>query len=149
MTERAVALTQALADAGQFKTKLNKLLFYADFKAFKELGKSLTGMRYARIPFGPVPQNYETVFASLASMGALVVEPWEVSGYSGEVLRASRQPDLSVFAEREKEIIFLVKKRFASMTAAEIVAFSHEEKAWKETANAQIISYDYAKMLLI
>ena len=47
------------------KTKLNKLLFYADFKHFKEYAVSITGARYARIPFGPAPDKYAFYFATL------------------------------------------------------------------------------------
>ena len=38
---------------GVLKTKLNKLLFYADFKHYKGYAISITGARYAHIPFGP------------------------------------------------------------------------------------------------
>ena len=44
-------------EGGVYKTKLNKLLFYADFKHFKEYVVSITGCRYAHIPFGPAPDK--------------------------------------------------------------------------------------------
>lgn len=37
------------------KTKLFKLLFFADFKAFKELGQSMTGLSYYTWDNGPAP----------------------------------------------------------------------------------------------
>lgn len=40
---------------GIFKTKLNKLLFYADFKNFSQSSVSITGARYAHAHYGPVP----------------------------------------------------------------------------------------------
>ena len=42
------------------KTKLMKLLFYADFKHFKENGVSISGVRYAHAYHGPVPDQFET-----------------------------------------------------------------------------------------
>ena len=35
--------------------KLCKLLYFADFKHFKETGESITGMSYQAWPYGPVP----------------------------------------------------------------------------------------------
>jgi len=37
------------------KTKLMKLLYFLDFKHFKETGKSVTGMQYDAWEMGPVP----------------------------------------------------------------------------------------------
>jgi putative zinc finger/helix-turn-helix YgiT family protein len=42
---------------GVIKTVLNKLLFYSEFKHFKENTVSITGSRYARIRFGPAPDG--------------------------------------------------------------------------------------------
>jgi uncharacterized phage-associated protein len=35
--------------------KLFKLLYYADMLHFRETGRSITGMRYQALPYGPVP----------------------------------------------------------------------------------------------
>ena len=53
------------SEVGVFKTKLNKLMFYADFKSFKESAISITGLQYAKLPFGPVPDNYDHYIATL------------------------------------------------------------------------------------
>ena len=36
--------------------KLNKILFFCDFRAFAELGKSITGAEYVALEHGPVPR---------------------------------------------------------------------------------------------
>ena len=41
-----------------YKTKLLKLLFYVDFKYFKEFGVSMMGLQYAHLPRGPVPEDF-------------------------------------------------------------------------------------------
>ena len=45
-----------------FKTKMNKLLFYADFLMFKQNCFSISGMRYKAIDMGPVPHNFQSIF---------------------------------------------------------------------------------------
>ena len=48
-------------EAAEFKVKLNKLMFYADFAHFKFFGKSISGCSYAAIPMGPVINNYSFI----------------------------------------------------------------------------------------
>jgi hypothetical protein len=45
------------------KLKLNKMLFYTDFFNYKETGRSISGISYRAIPYGPVPSNYDFIFA--------------------------------------------------------------------------------------
>lgn len=40
-----------------YKTKMNKLLFYADFLAFRESGLSISVATCKAIPYGPVPEK--------------------------------------------------------------------------------------------
>ena len=80
---------------GDFKTKVNKLLFYADFKHFKEYTTSITGARYVHLPLGPVPDKYEHYFAALIENGWL--EPEECfysNGTLAEKLVTLKAPDL-------------------------------------------------------
>ena len=41
------------------KTKLLKEMFYTDFLYYKETCNSITGLEYAKLPYGPVPDQYE------------------------------------------------------------------------------------------
>lgn len=148
---------------GVCKTKLNKLLFYADFKHFKEYAVSITGVQYARITYGPVPDQYEHYYATLCSKGWLKAE--EKEGYyvetdktNGETqtreviwekLISSQKPDLGLFSTSELKILASVKEYFADFTAKKIADFSHEEQGYKETENGRLISYNYAKELKI
>ena len=50
-----------------WKTKLNKLLFYADFTCYRETGFSMSGVRYCAIDTGPVPNNFNALFNHLTN----------------------------------------------------------------------------------
>lgn len=53
---KSVILT-VLGQCGEvFCTKMNKLLFYMDFLSYRKTGKSLTGLTYRALPYGPVPE---------------------------------------------------------------------------------------------
>lgn len=134
--------------SGVLKTKLNKLLFYADFKHFKEYAVPITGARYAHIPFGPAPCNFPIYFASLGTQKALeVVEEVYQNGHVGEMLRTSQDPDLSGFTTSELRIMASVAEKFAQFSPSEMVEFSHREPGYRETGNGDLISYAYAAKL--
>ncbi len=136
---------------GTLKTVLNKLLFYADFKHFREYTVSITGARYARIPFGPAPDNYDYYFAALKGNGELRVEEVEYGeNVTGEKFISEEKPDLSLFSETELKILAEIKIHFKGFTAKRISDFSHNEKGYRETSNGEIISYGkYARDLQI
>lgn len=135
---------------GIMKTKLNKLLFYADFKHFKENSVSITGLRYARIPYGPVPDKYYHFFAAFFEEKLLNVEEIVFSNdIVGEKFTSSKDPDLSLFTESELIVLATVKNYFRSYDAKKISEFSHNETGYKETQNGHLISYKYAACLQI
>ena len=46
-------------------TKMNKLLFYADFIHYKNHGYGINSITYKALPFGPVPEHWGTLYSSL------------------------------------------------------------------------------------
>jgi len=133
---------------GIYRTKLNKLLFYGDFKHFKDYAVSITGARYAHIPFGPAPDKYEYYFATLIENN--VIEAKEVDlplEAMGEQLVSVKEPDFSLFSDSELKVLLTVKEHFKDFTAKKITEFSHDEKGYRETLTGKLISYKYADKL--
>ena len=131
------------------KTKLNKLLFYADFKHFKEYTVSITGAHYIHLQYGPVPSNYEFFTAELQREGALTTEEIFFGEYAGTKYFSCVDPKLSVFNDTELKILAEVKEYFKSFNSSQIKNFSHDELAYTSTGDGEIISYLYAKDLRI
>ncbi len=135
--------------SGAFKTKLNKLLFYSDFYGYKDQTKSITGLRYIHLPYGPVPDNFDFVYAQLLKENLLdkeeVVYP---KGLVGENYLSTREADLSIFNEDEIDILKSVKEKFKGFTSIEITDYSHKEKAYTDTRKGEAISYKYAEYFL-
>lgn len=137
---------------GVLKTKLLKLLWYFDFLTFKNYHRSATGAKYIHLPLGPVPDNYEMYLTSLRKENALTIEEViydEDRGITGEVCCALEKTDLSVFSDNEKVCLKKVSDFFESFTASRISRYSHDEAGYKNTEQAQIISYRWAKELTI
>ena len=51
--------------------KLNKVLWYADARAYLQRGESITGDTYIKKPFGPVAQHNRVAVEQLEAAGAL------------------------------------------------------------------------------
>lgn len=134
---------------GQLKTKINKLLFYTDFKCFKEFTVSLTGARYVHLPFGPVPDNYDILFAALRQRGEISIGEVAIGPYWGENIVSKNDPDISVFSTSELRVLSEVKEFFDNYNSSEIKDYSHEESAYQKTASGEIISYELAEELRI
>lgn len=145
---RLKSVIQFFCKGGCQKTNLNKLLFYADFKACKEFGLSITGTRYVKIDYGPVIDDFNLYFASMVEEGLLEVdEIFYLNGYVGERYIAKSEPDLSNFNSSEREVLLLVRRDLGGLTAKEIADRSHQEVAYKRTDEKKFISYIHSKEL--
>jgi len=131
-----------------FKTKMNKLLFYADFLMFRQSCFSISGVRYRAINMGPVPTNFQSIFEYLSNQGAIDIYTTEFpEGYTGEQFKArkDRPFDSKLFTENELNILDCVAKTFKSASTHNIIESSHSEEAWiKNEKNKGLISYEYA-----
>jgi len=143
--EKMAALVQIFANLNNnlVKTKLQKLLFYADFLSTKRYGKPISGLVYIHNHYGPVPVHHDLIQWALITNGDIDVKPFD-GPYEGEVIIANQEPDLSLFSEEELEVIHDVASFFHDYTAAKISEFSHEEKAYIETSLKEIIPFLYA-----
>ena len=131
-----------------FKTKMNKLLFYADFLMFKQSCFSISGMRYKAIEMGPVPINFQSIFEYLANKDEIDIFTTEFpQGYIGEQFKAKKNRPFraELFSENELNVLEKVATVFKPTSTNEMIELSHLEEAWKKNEkNKSVISYEYA-----
>lgn len=132
-----------------FKSKLCKLMFYTDFKYYKENAISITGSKYAHGFHGPIPDDFDILFATLLHENKIKAEEIDFGNYVGELYQSKQDADLGVFSNDEIETLVNIKSYFKDFTAKQIREFSHKEKGYEETIDGQIINYDYANTLSI
>lgn len=123
------------------KTKLNKLLYFSDFLAYGIFGKPITGAAYQRRPYGPVPRQITRARDALIASGAAVVDKVDRFGFPQERLVAKRPPNLSIFSQREKELVDQVIDTLWSHSGVEASELSHRELGWQITNEGQTIPY--------
>lgn len=126
------------------KTKLLKELFYCDFISYKNIGKSITGLEYKKYQFGPVPRNYEQILNKLIQSKSISLNLIIDSDYECTQISSIEKPNTKDFAKEELDIINRVIKYFKNYSSKKIVDYSHKEKAFTDTKENNLISYDYA-----
>jgi len=130
-----------------YKTKLNKLLFYADFIMYERSGFSMSGMRYIAIQMGPVPDKYDSIYDHLARKYDFDIIPnLFTDGGVGEKFKPNTKhefnPDL--FSSNELTVLEEVAKKFKNTSTKEIIDISHKEKGWiVNKATNGIIDYKF------
>jgi hypothetical protein len=123
-------------------TKLNKLLFYADFLAFIRLGSSISGQQYQKREFGPVPQDVKRVRAEMKTAEDLAIQVVPHLGKLQHRPIALREPNLEVFSPREVDLIREVVNWRRHMNATRISHESHKFRGWELAVEGEIIPYE-------
>jgi transcriptional regulator with XRE-family HTH domain len=131
--------------AEPFKTKLNKMLFYADFYHFKKTGLSISGARYRAIDMGPVPNNFHGIFEYLEESNMVGVNRVQFAETIGEQFKGipNKKFNHEIFTAAELKTLEEVVTVFGKMTTEKIVNVSHGEEAWKKNfeQGKKVISY--------
>ncbi len=146
LAEMAVLFAELPA---MWRTKLNKMLFYADFLHAKRHGRSISGARYVHMQYGPVPADFYALQARLVDGGDIDEVPAQEGDCSGTVFVASRPADREAFSAEELQTLKDVAAHFEGWTASRLVEFSHREPAWAETHDRETIPLAYAERLQI
>lgn len=126
-----------------WKTKLNKLLFYSDFLAFKQSGYGISGLEYRAIQMGPVPSQFDELYSEI-NRGEVVRREYHEfgDGNYGSRFIPLKPFDPSWFNDFERTIMQEVITTFGPLKTNEVIKASHHETAWLEChADKKIISY--------
>ena len=133
-----------LAQKGILKTKLLKEMFYVDFLYYKETCQSITGLEYAKINLGPVPDQYEKIINDCVEKD-LISYTFEIKNeYEYHKITSKKKFNESIFNDEEIKILNKVNDYFKNFTSKEIMEYSHNEKAFVNTEFYKKISYDYS-----
>ena len=132
------------AESKVLKTKLLKEMFYADFINYKNTGASITGLEYAKLNYGPVPNNYEEIIFKCSLKDLINYDVEFKNDFERHYIEKKAKLNKKIFSEEEYNSICKVKKFFQNYNSSDIVKYSHKEKAFTDTKYFNNISYDYA-----
>lgn len=131
--ELVLYIAERTADDRQFgRTKLAKVLFYADFEAFRLYGEAITRAPYQAWQYGPYPPALESAINRLKNERRIEVLPGPAEFDADRIVPKSggKAAERDRFADRLPLIDEWIK-RVQEETASSIKKHAHEHLAWK------------------
>ncbi len=125
-----------------YKVKLMKMLWYSDVISFKNYGHAITGLVYKHNTMGALPVGHY----SMMNLENLNVDEEESANYDSKFhIYPSKNMDYSVLSDEDILVLDKVIEKFSNYKAKDIVKYMHEEKAYTETEDGDIIPFSLAK----
>lgn len=126
------------------ETVLYKLLYFSDFNYYELYEEHLTGAKYRKLPYGPVPQNLDTIIAQMIDRGQLKRVKTEYHSYPQTRYLPLEKADLTELRASEKEIIDRVIEQMSDWSATTISNYSHKDMPWLASKEGEEINYELA-----
>jgi hypothetical protein len=124
-------------------TKLNKLLFFTDFRAFAELGEPVTGARYQKLKRGPAARELVPMRNQMLGDGEVKYRGRSDDDLN-DVLIPISEPHLEeVLSDQERRIADEVFEELRPYNATAVSDYSHLKSAgWNVVKLKQDIPYE-------
>ena len=126
------------------ETVLYKLLYFSDFNYYELYEEHLTGAKYRKLPYGPVPQKLDTIIGQMIEKGLLQRVKTEYHGYPQTRYLPLEKADLTELKASEKDIIDRVIEQMSDWSAAAISNYSHKDMPWLASKEGEEINYELA-----
>lgn len=123
----------------------SNVLVFTGMIFYKENGISISGVRYAHLPYGPVPENFDILLGTMAADHIAHIEVFYDNGYEKHQVIPEEEMPEGVLSDDELEVLERIYNKFANFGSVDISNYSHKEKGYAETKKGEIISYSYAR----
>jgi Protein of unknown function (DUF4065) len=121
--------------------KLYKILWLSDFTAFHNHGSSITGARYIKRQFGPVPAAIATAISDLEASNSIFVSRVPFHKHIKEQYRSLSRPAMGSFSDAQIELIDrMIQFVSDEHTARSISEYSHDH-VWRAAGDGEEIPY--------
>lgn len=130
------------ADPKYGQVKLNKLLYYIDFLAYRDLGKPITGARYQRLKWGPAAVALKPVQTEMVDEGSLLIRSSPFGGFEQKKPIALQTADMSAFTGNEVAFVEFILSSLKELGAGQVSDLSHEDIGWKLARDGEDIPYE-------
>lgn len=123
------------------KTKLAKLLYFADFAWFYKHLQSMSGMQYRKISYGPVADSYFRLIDEMADKGEIEITHTEEGAMLISQTRSGSKVDLLALSSGEDALINQISEKWKGKKTNEIVDFTHKQLPYLYAKDNEIVSY--------
>ena len=126
---------------GVQKTKLAKLLYLSDFAYFYENLQSMSGLKYRKIDYGPVPDDYFYLIEELSGAGEIKIKETGKAHLISKARLGNKISD-SLLSADEKVLMRKIYRRWKEARTDDIVKFTHKQIPYEFADYKGIIPYE-------
>lgn len=126
------------------ETVLYKLLYFSDFNYYELYEEHLTGAKYRKLPFGPVPQKIDVLINQMINSGQIQRIKTEYYGLQQTRYIPLQKSRLTELKASEKDVVDNVINQMSDWSASVISNYSHKDLPWLATKEGEEISYELA-----
>lgn len=123
------------------KTKLAKLLYFADFGWFYYHLQSMSGMQYRKIQYGPVAESYFGMIDEMFDKGEIDITQTKDGAMLISQTRSGAKVYLSKINKEEAKLIKDIEKKWKGKKTNEIVDFTHKQFPYLYAKDNEVVSY--------
>jgi Protein of unknown function (DUF4065) len=120
-------------------TKVNKILFFAEFSHIRAYGVPITGEPYQKLENGPAPRHLIPIRDQLIADGAAYLRKDDYFGRPLHRLVPKRPAAVNRFTQNELRVTDQVITALWGKTAKEVSDLSHEEMGWRMVEDGEDI----------
>lgn len=123
------------------KTLLSKLVYLADFAWYYDQLRPMSGMKYRRLQYGPVPDQYFRVVDELIDEGKMSLQVGDEAQWLN-LTRSARSVPPQYLSTQELDLIDKIAKKWKDASTKEIVNFTHTQLPWQICRQNELIPYE-------
>jgi len=124
------------------KTKLAKLLYFADFSWFYYHLQSMSGMQYRKIKYGPVADSYFRIIDEMFDKGEIQIENREDGGMIISQTRSGAKIELKDISKNESKLIKKIEEKWKDKKTSQVVDFTHKQFPYLFCNDNDLVSYN-------
>jgi transcriptional regulator with XRE-family HTH domain len=127
------------------ETLIYKLLYFSDFNYYELYEEHLTGAKYYKLPFGPVPQNVQRIINRMINEDKSIQRIKTIyHNYKQTRYIPLHKADLRQLKASEKEVLDRVIEQFSDWSAGALSEYSHQDIPWLVSKEGEEINYELA-----
>lgn len=123
------------------KTKLAKLLYFADFGWYYTNLKSMSGMQYRKISYGPVADTYFRMIDEMVDKGEIQITQTPEGAMLISQTRSGAKIPLTKVSKEEDVLMSKIHTKWEGKKTNEIVDFTHKQLPYMYAMENEIVSY--------
>lgn len=124
------------------KTKLAKLLYFADFAWYYSNLKSMSGMEYRKIKYGPVADSYFRLIDEMVDSGEISIDTREEGAMRVSQTQSGAKHTLTEISKEESVLMKKIDQKWKGRKTAEIVSYTHTQMPFMFAEENEIVSYE-------